>query len=95
MINDNRILETKHIKIYSKTNCTYCDASVRIAQQMTQETSEWVYTKYMLDEDFTREELMEMFPNARTFPQITIDGEYIGGYTEFRDHVHRTHNPTA
>jgi glutaredoxin len=26
---------------------------------------------------------MEKFPTARTFPQITIDGEAIGGYDEF------------
>ena len=37
---------------------------------------------YMLDEDFTREELYEKFPTARTFPQITAHGEYLGGYTE-------------
>ena len=37
----------------------------------------------MIDEDFTREELFEKFPTARTFPQITAHGEYIGGYTEF------------
>ena len=29
----------------------------------------------MLDEDFTREDLMETFPTARTFPQIVVDGE--------------------
>ena len=54
------------------------------------------YTKVaMLDEDFTREQLFEKFPTARTFPQITINGENIGGYTEFRDYVHREHNPNA
>ena len=46
-----------HIEIYSKENCPYCDAAERIAQQMVQETSEFTYKKYMLDEDFTREEL--------------------------------------
>ena len=30
-----------------------------------------------------REELFEKFPSARTFPQITIDGNLVGGYTEF------------
>ena len=37
----------------------------------------------MLDVDFTREELFEKFPTARTFPQITVDGEAIGGYDNF------------
>jgi glutaredoxin len=34
----------------------------------------------MLDEDFTREELFEQFPTARTFPQVRINGTAIGGY---------------
>jgi len=27
---------------------------------------------------------METFPGARTFPQIIVDGEKIGGFTEFK-----------
>ena len=41
----------------------------------------------MLDVDFSREEMFKKFPTARTFPQITIDGELIGGYTEFEAKV--------
>ena len=41
----------------------------------------------MLDQDFTREQLLEKFPNARTFPQITIDGLGIGGYQEFEKYI--------
>ena len=75
------------IEIYSKTNCMYCDRAVHIAQQIIQETSEHSYDKYMLDEDFTREELLEKFPHARTFPQIVIDGENIGGYSNFLNYL--------
>ena len=70
------------IEIYSKPACPFCDKALFLAQQVVQESSH-SYNKYMLDEDFTREELFEKFPTARTFPQITIDGESIGGYTEF------------
>ena len=45
------------------------------------------YKKFMLDVDFSREEMFEKFPSARTFPQITINGELIGGYTEFEAKV--------
>ena len=45
------------------------------------------YKKYMLDEDFSRDQFMEKFPTARTFPQILIDGKLIGGYTEFAAEV--------
>ena len=75
------------IEIYSKTNCVYFDKAVHIAQQIIQETSEHSYDKYMLDEDFTREELLEKFPHARTFPQIVIDGENIGGYSNFLNYL--------
>ena len=75
------------IEIYSKTNCVYCDKAVHISQQIIQETSEHSYDKYMLDEDFTREELLEKFPHARTFPQIVIDGENIGGYSNFLNYL--------
>jgi glutaredoxin len=38
-----------------------------------------------LCDDFTREEMIEKFPFAKTFPQIIIDGEYCGGYTELNE----------
>ena len=37
---------------------------------------------HMLDQDFTREDFFKKFPNARTFPQIIINGKNIGGYQE-------------
>ena len=70
------------IDIYGKDNCPFCDKALWLAQQVSQE-SYHSYSYYKLDKDFTREELFEKFPTARTFPQITIDGESIGGYTEF------------
>ena len=48
------------------------------------EQKEYDLTVKMLDEDFDRETLMETFPGARTFPQIIVDGNKIGGYTEFK-----------
>ena len=35
-----------------------------------------------MGKDYTSEEFFETFPSARTFPQIQIEGENIGGYTE-------------
>jgi glutaredoxin len=36
----------------------------------------------MLDKDFSRDDFFKKFPNARTFPQITINKEHVGGYAE-------------
>ena len=51
------------------------------------ETEGFDYTYYQLDEDFTRDELMGIFPNARTFPQIHDDGKLIGGFDDFAKYV--------
>ena len=70
------------IEIWSKPQCPFCDKAENLCKQKNFE-----YKKYMLDEDFTREQMFEKFPSARTFPQITVNGELIGGYTEFEAKV--------
>ena len=67
------------VEIYSKPQCPFCVQAKALAEREGHEL------KYkMLDEDFNREELMETFPGARTFPQIIVDGQKIGGFTEFK-----------
>tara|TARA_B100000902_G_scaffold359604_1_gene375545 strand:- start:11202 stop:11432 length:231 start_codon:yes stop_codon:yes gene_type:complete len=67
------------VEIYSKPQCPYCDMAKALAER-----EEHNLTVKMLDEDFDRETLMETFPGARTFPQIIVDGNKIGGYQEFK-----------
>ena len=67
------------VEIYSKPSCPFCVQAKALAER---EGAELTYK--MLDEDFSREELFETFPGARTFPQIIVDGDKIGGYTEFK-----------
>lgn len=73
-----------NIEIYSKDQCPYCDMAVHKAQAMIQEQSNISYTVLKLGKDFGREEMLENFPGARTFPQIRIDGKNIGGWLEFQ-----------
>ena len=72
------------IEIYSKENCPYCVQAETLCKQNAILID---YKKFMLDEDFTREELFEKFPTARTFPQIVVDGESIGGFTELQSYL--------
>jgi|TARA_B100001093_G_scaffold23029_1_gene20435 glutaredoxin 3 len=67
------------VEIYSKPQCPFCVQAKALAEREGHEL-----TYKMLDEDFDREALMETFPGARTFPQIIVDGEKIGGFTEFK-----------
>ena len=73
-----------NIEIYSKDQCPYCDMAIRKAQELT-DANKASHQVFKLNEDFSREELFEKFPTARTFPQITIDGEGIGGWQEFQN----------
>ena len=70
------------VEIYSKPQCPYCDMAKALAEREGHDL-----TVKMLDEDFDRQALMETFPGARTFPQIIVDGEKIGGYQEFKQLV--------
>lgn len=73
------------VEIYSKPQCPFCVQAKALAEREGYEL-----TYKMLDEDFDRETLMETFPGARTFPQIIVDGEKIGGFTEFKAIVDAT-----
>ena len=65
--------------IYSKPQCPFCVQAKALAEREGHDL-----TYKMLDKDFDRETLMETFPGARTFPQIIVDGEKIGGFTEYK-----------
>jgi len=34
--------------------------------------------------DWTREQMLEAVPDAKTVPQIFMEGEYVGGFTELQ-----------
>ncbi len=67
------------VEIYSKPQCPFCVQAKALAER-----EGYDLTYKMLDEDFDRETLMETFPGARTFPQIIVNGDKIGGYQEFK-----------
>ena len=75
------------IEIFGKTQCPYCDKAKSLCEQKGLE-----YTYKQLGTDFTREELFEEFPTARTFPQIRVRETentltYIGGYDQLAEYV--------
>ena len=65
------------VEIYSIPNCPYCVRAKCLAERKGHEV---IYK--MMGEEFQPTEVRELFPTARTFPQIIVDGEKIGGYTE-------------
>ena len=69
------------IKIYSTAGCLLCEKTKTLLKK-------WQigYDEVRIDQD--REGLMEMSKisnGARSVPQITIDGKWIGGFTELTE----------
>ena len=58
--------------------------AINKAQSMIQESSDISYKVFKLGVDFGREEMLEKFPTARTFPQIVVNEQNIGGWQEFQ-----------
>ncbi len=65
-------------KVYSKENCAHCTRAVFLLTQANED-----FEVLKLGEDYDREELLETFPGAKTFPQIMLidsyDEKIIGG----------------
>lgn len=85
--------------VYSKEHCPYCTRAKALLDKIGIPYEEYIIktsdASKILSENqrwTTREDLLEKAPNARTVPQIWVDGEHIGGYTEL---AARYHEPTA
>jgi glutaredoxin 3 len=51
-----------------------------------------VFEERMIGVNWTREQLLESIPQARTVPQIILNGEYIGGYDQLKAHFNKGKN---
>jgi glutaredoxin 3 len=67
-----------HIKIYTKTVCPYC-----VAAKSWLRGKGYEYEEVTLDDDGERQKFYEeVGSGVKTVPQIFVDGERIGGYTD-------------
>lgn len=71
--------------VWSKYNCPYCDQAKALLTQRGIK-----YEERKIGDGYSREELLEAVPNARTVPQIFINNQLIGGFTELRRHLEET-----
>ncbi len=65
--------------VWSRYHCPYCDQAKTLLKQKGIE-----FEERKIGDGWTKEELLENIPTARTVPQIIIDGELIGGFTELK-----------
>lgn len=65
--------------VWSKDNCAFCDQAKNLLKSRGIE-----FEERNINKDWTREQLLETVPTARTLPQIFLDDELVGGFTELR-----------
>ena len=61
--------------IYSKPNCSFC---LQAKQLLEMEQLPFEYLQ--LGTHYSLDELMTLFPNAKSLPMIVKDGVFVGGY---------------
>jgi len=65
--------------MWSKYHCPYCDQARALLQQKG-----YTIEERKIGDGYSKEELLEAVPTARTVPQIFLDGELVGGFTELK-----------
>ena len=71
--------------VWSKYNCTFCDqAKAQLSQKG------YSIEERKIGDGYTKEELLESVPAARSVPQIFINDNLVGGYTELLKYFEET-----
>ena len=65
--------------VWSKDHCPYCDQAKALLKMKGIE-----YEERNINNGWDREDLLAAVPNARTVPQIFLEGELVGGFTELK-----------
>jgi glutaredoxin 3 len=69
--------------VWSKDACPFCVQAKNLLKSKNIEFEE----RNITDGTWTREQLLEAVPTARTLPQIFLDDKLVGGFTELRKHL--------
>ena len=71
--------------VWSKPACGYCVKAKNLLKSKGIE-----YEEKNIAEGHKIQDLLELVPNARTMPQIWLDGEHLGGYYELESKLKET-----
>ena len=72
------------IEIYTLPACPYCNKAKKLFRSLNLEYKEHDISE---NQEKMREELKKKFnlPERATVPQITVNGHYVGGYTDLEN----------
>lgn len=79
---DKRGSKAMKAVVWSKYNCPFCEQAKGLLKMKGIE-----FEERKIGDGWTKEELLEAVPTARTVPQIFIDEQLIGGFTELKAHL--------
>lgn len=68
--------------VWSKDNCPACVQAKTLLSQKNIEIEE-----RKIGKDYSREDLLNILPQARSVPQIFLGDEYVGGLNELKLHL--------
>jgi glutaredoxin len=68
--------------VWSKDHCPFCDQAKALLKMKGIE-----FEERKVGGDWTKEQLLEAVPTARTVPQIFLDDQLIGGFQELKSHL--------
>ena len=71
--------------IWSKYHCTFCEQAKALLNQRG-----IPFEERKIGDGYTKEDLLEAVPTARTVPQIFINENLIGGFTELKKYIEET-----
>lgn len=71
--------------VWSKYNCPYCDQAKALLKQ-----NDYQIEEKKIGDGYTKEELLEAVPTARTVPQIFLNDQYIGGFDQLKKYFEET-----
>ena len=72
--------------VWSKYHCPFCDQAKALLKQKG-----IAFEERKIGDGYTKEELLEAVPTARTVPQIFINEQLIGGFTELKKYLEESH----
>jgi glutaredoxin len=70
----------KSAQVWSQTNCPACTEAKRLLEARGVKIEE----RMLGINGYTKKDLIELVPHARSVPQIFVDGEYVGGLQELK-----------
>ena len=71
--------------VWSKDACPFCDQAKNLLKMKGVE-----FEEKKIGHGYTKEDLLEAVPGARTVPQIFLDEQLIGGFNELKHHYTTT-----